>query len=181
MLTALTFNVLAPNYAAPKYYPPIDNIYLSRHFRRSATTKFLNNIKSKCDIIALQEVTHDTIINDEICHIRIGEYNYFNDLLSDDFIGTFVPHDKSYWSNYFDKNNENYAYIQNGNALFLRKSVFSEITWYDVPLTTGNHAVSAIAIYSPTKRFIHILNVHFENLNENTRFIELSAALKYRF
>ena len=82
MLTALTFNVLAPNFAAPKYYPPIDNIYLSQHFRRSATTKFLNNIADTRDIIAFQEVTHDTIINNEICRIRICEYNYFNDLLS---------------------------------------------------------------------------------------------------
>lgn len=174
MLTVLTFNVLAPNFAAPKYYPQDFDDYLSKNRRRVSTTLFLTDIKNKCDIIALQEVTSDTFIHDD--HVFEGEFNYFNGLLCDDFIGMFFPHDKTYWNNYFDKTGE-YSYIKNGNALFLRKSVFTIPIWSDIPLGTGNHSIKADAVHLPTMRNIHVLNVHFENIDENVRITELCAAV----
>lgn len=182
MLRVLTFNVLAPNFTDPKYYPLESHAYLPKERRRDTIIRFLRSIKDSYDIISLQEVTDDTVIIDHFGnldtgtnHVSFGEYRHFDNALPE-FTGMFVSHDPSHWSSYFGSTTE-LSYIRNGNALFFRRSLFICHTWKDIPLTTGNHAVMGLVTHRPTMKRLRVINVHLDNESNNTRFIELREVL----
>lgn len=177
MITIITFNILAPNFADPKYYPPKCEMFLDPVKRRIATTNFINSIKSKCDIFAFQEVTYDTEIEtNEAQYIRKGEFRYIENLLSDEFTGMFFSHDKEYWGSFFSERDE-YSYIKNGNAIFFRRSIFKCHIWHDVPLQTGNHSVRCDLIHISTGSKVRVLNLHLDSQSHEMRIIELSSVL----
>lgn len=158
MIRVLSFNVLAPHYADPEDYPPGCDKELKREYRREKILNFLSSNKSDCDIIALQEVTIDT---DQ----RKGEYDYYYNLLKNEFYGNFVYHDFGYcdeWKKYdFDSE---YGYIKCGNALFLNKNIFEIIKWDSLKLSiTGNRAIVADVIHLFTNKYLRIGNIHLSS------------------
>jgi endonuclease/exonuclease/phosphatase family metal-dependent hydrolase len=162
MLSVLSFNILAPHYAQASFYPPGIDRFLSLESRRANTSSFLLRMKDVCDIMGFQEVVHDPTYCDE--------FAYLQDLLGDEFFGMFVPHDCHYWIEYG-------PYKVNGNALFFRRAVFSEPTWFDISLETGNHAILGEATHLPTRRQIRVLVIHLDSEDQNRREYELAVAL----
>lgn len=169
MLSVLSLNILAPNFALPKYYPPGMSNVLDHDYRRQATTRFLLNIKEMYDILAFQEVTHGQ--QAQSCGCTYDEYTHLKELLDDEFFSMFYSHDKHYWNDYG-------GYVPNGNALFFRRSTFSEPEWSDIPLHTGNHAILGEVTHLPTMRKLRVLNIHLDSEYEANRRRELSNALR---
>lgn len=179
-LTIVTFNVLAPRSADPNDYNIINKYHLDTTIRRKKILNFLTSMKDKCDIIALQEVTHDTImISGELIHPKEGEYNHFVKTLYPDFIGVFYPHDVDYWDEWktYDPSSP-YSYVQNGNALFFKLSSFKNINFTDLSLKDGNHAVKGEATHIASNREISIINLHLDGDSIDSRINELTAALQ---
>ena len=169
MFRVLTFNVLAPNFANPKYYPADCHDCLNREQRRSNIMRLLSSVKDSYDVIALQEVTDDTIIS--TTDIRFGEYQYYRSVLTG-FAGMFIAHDSTHWSDYFGVDPE-FSYIRNGNALFFRHEMFAVQMWNDISLSTGDHALMGMVIHKPTMKQLRIINVHFDNESDSIRRTEL--------
>ena len=190
-LTILSFNCLAPCYAQPKWYYPENEVKLDKIYRRERIIKLLtrdyhNNSKLKLyeqpDIISLQEVTDDTIeIINGITYNREGEYKYFKSVLENDYYCKFYPHDKTYWESYFSSDPTSpYAYIKNGNALFLKKKSFSEPIWFDKSNSlSGNHSVYAETIHLNSGKKLRINNVHFDSDVGGNRLKELESLLSF--
>lgn len=162
MLSVLTFNILAPHFANGSHYPPGIGGSLQQQCRRQGTTRFILQVKESYDILAFQEVSTDGSSHDELA--------YLNNILQDEFVGMFYPHESHYWNDYG-------KYIPNGNALFFRRSIFGSPNWSNVSLLTGNHAVLAEITHIPSMRQFRVLNVHFDSESECRRNYELAAAL----
>lgn len=174
MLSILSLNILAPHFAQPRYYPPGMSEALQQPIRREATTCFLHKMRDTCDIIAFQEVIHETTTSCKI-HQSHDEFSYLSNVLGDEFIGAFVAHDKHYWNEYG-------TYIPNGNALFFRRSTFTEPIFYNVPLYTGNHAICGEVTHLSTKQRFRVLNVHLDSEyseRRNREFITAISSLPY--
>ena len=152
----LTFNILAPHYANPKYYPKCVIPHLDTQKRLTATLAFLNDISKRCDIIALQEVTDNTVD-------RVGTFDRIRDVLQKNFEGQFLPHDEKYWNSWIDRNKDShFSYMKNGNSLFINRHSFTEPIWRDIPLTTGNYAICAKVIHRKTGISVRVLNIHLD-------------------
>lgn len=178
MLSVLSFNILAPNFALPSHYPPGMGAALSQDYRRQATTRFLLQMKEVCDIMAFQEVTHGTpesasynVQGSSNCQCSYDEFTYLQRVLGDKFVGMFYPHESYYWNDYG-------GYVPNGNALFFRRAIFSDPVWSDVPLHTGNHAILGQVTHLASMRNFRVLNIHLDSELEDRRKRELSYALR---
>jgi endonuclease/exonuclease/phosphatase family metal-dependent hydrolase len=156
MIRILSFNILGYNFVNSEDYPRESYNYLSREYRREKILSFLSCAKDLFDIIGLQEVTYD---NDG------HEYNYIHDILCDLFYCNFVPHEDGHW----DSN------IRNGNALFFRKSIFSNPVWHNIDLSTGNHCIRCDIIYN--QKLLRVMNIHTDSDSSELRGIELFKAL----
>lgn len=158
-----TFNVLAPCWASPKYYPVSSLPKLDRVYRRARIISFINQaVASGVSVIALQEV-------------QIDEYPFFYDALKRNFEGGISLHDDNYWSTWITTNP---PFARNGNALFLRKDVFDQITFSDRALSNeGNHCVLATARERTTLRNLRIASIHLDSDNSSRRNNELTALL----
>jgi len=177
MLRLLTFNILSPNFSDPQYYPISCHPYLDQHLRREATTRFIQSMMDICDIFAFQEVTADTIFYDNPQpYIKLGEFNYLNQLLGDKYYGMFFPHDVNYWKEHIGDDFE-YSYIQNGNALFYRKDIFTVPIWHKISSLTGNTSIRGDVIHIASQKLIRCINVHLDSDYSDNRIIELSGTI----
>lgn len=167
MIRIISFNTLAPCFTNPSYYPNSSNPYLEWNNRLSRLLSFLYGIKSHCDIIALQEVTQDIKRKD------LSSFDYFNDILESEFEGKFYPHEMKYWNEWIDPH---VGYIPNGNALFLRRSLFSDINWSNLALSSGNHVVQADARINENN--IRIMSLHLDGDNPDKRIREYTSLLQ---
>ena len=144
----LTFNILAQVFAnVEKYYPPGTNVDAT--FRRNKFDCFLSRIVDSLDVIGLQEVSNNTtqVVNGE-SYFRPGEYPHISSYLSQDFHCFFAPHSPSYWEKYYDADPTSpFAYIDNGNALFLRKSVFRCVSFRTASMSSGQRVPIADTTY----------------------------------
>ena len=164
-LSVATFNVLAPCYAQPSWYYPSSEPYMNTEFRRNRILQFLDSIKDY-DIIGLQEVTDDTIDNvGGIAYTREGEFKYFASFLTKTHHAFFASHDRKYWASYFSNNPMSpYAWIKNGNVLFLKRSTFHHVTFSDVALGKGgNHAAMATCTHRASGRKMRVMSVHLDS------------------
>jgi endonuclease/exonuclease/phosphatase family metal-dependent hydrolase len=160
-LKVVAFNVLAPCWASPQYYPASSVSKLDRVYRRGKIIELLKqSVSSGASIIALQEV-------------QIDEYQYFYDALKSLFVGSLSLHDDDYWSSWITSDP---PFGKNGNALFLRKDVFTNIQFIDKPLTDdGNHCVYATAQDKLKVRNFRIASIHLDSDNSNKRNNELTS------
>lgn len=160
-LKVLTFNVLAPCWASPTYYPAGAVSKLDRIYRRNRIVPFLNQaVSSGAAVIALQEV-------------QIDEYPFFYEALKTLYEGSVSYHKDSYWSSWITTDP---PFARNGNALFLRKDIFTNIQFSDRQLTLdGNHCVFATAKNSVNAQNFRIASIHLDADNSSRRSNELNA------
>lgn len=163
-IKVVTLNVLAPCWASPTEYPAACQPKLDRVFRRDKIIGFLTQVMNAgAGIIALQEV-------------QIDEYPYFYNAVKSLYEGSLSLHDDNYWSSYITIDP---PFARNGNALFLRKELFQNITFLDKPLTNdGNHCVYATAQIKATGSNVRLASVHLDTDNAN-RDNELSAIFNF--
>lgn len=158
-IKVLTFNILAPCWASPDYYPATAGAYLDRVYRRG---KIINFLKSKptVDVISLQEVTQ-------------VEYGFIKDALKKDYISFQSLHSPTYWTDWITANP---PWEPNGNAVFLKKSRFTGIVFQDIALSdSGNHAVYAQAKDVNTNKKVRIAGIHLDSDHSYNRERELKA------
>lgn len=160
----LSFNVLAPCWASPDYYPPGAASYLARELRRKHIIDFLNSVADKADIITLQETTQI-------------EFGFFKQALQDRFYGFQAYHDPQYWSNWITKNP---PWEPNGVAIFVKKTTFTNVNFLDLPLTTdGNHSAYFEGIQKSTGLKVRAASVHLDNEKGLNRHRELSTIFQF--
>lgn len=158
-IKVLTFNILAPCWASPDLYPASAGAYLDRVYRRG---KIINFLKSKptVDVFSLQEVTQ-------------VEYGFIQNALKKDYISFQSFHAPTYWAEWITVNP---PWEPNGNAIFLKKSRFSNVSFQDVALTDdGNHAVYAQATDLNTNKKVRIAAIHLDSDHSYNRERELKA------
>lgn len=159
----VSFNILAPPWAKPSSYPESSEPYLDRELRRVSIIDVLNSLKGSSDVIALQEITPI-------------EFGYIKSALKD-FVAIQVNHDPDYWSQYIT---DNPPWEPNGNALFLKKSTFKNVSFSDVPLSTsGNHGAYAEAKLKANNQQVKIFSVHFDSDHGGNRKKEMEAAVAH--
>mmetsp|Transcript_18558 Transcript_18558/g.26319 ORF Transcript_18558/g.26319 Transcript_18558/m.26319 type:complete len:326 (+) Transcript_18558:95-1072(+) len=162
-ITVVSFNVLAPCWASSTYYPASSVSKLDRVYRRGRIINYLNQaVASGASVIALQEV-------------QIDEYPYFLNALKASFDGNYSLHDDNYWASWITTDP---PFARNGNALFLKRDVFDQITFSDRALSNeGNHCVLATAREKTTLRSLRIASVHLDSDNSSRRNNELTSLM----
>jgi endonuclease/exonuclease/phosphatase family metal-dependent hydrolase len=162
-MSVLTFNVLAPLWAAPRWYPErVDPALLDRTFRRGRITAFLRDAGRSRDIVCLQEV-------------EAGEMRYYEQALGGGFAGAFAGHDPAYWSNWLVPE---LPWVPNGNALFVRRAALAEFSFSDLSLGgTGNHAVMLSGVLASGRRPLRAASVHLDADRNNGRRVEFQSLL----
>lgn len=163
-MNLVTFNVLAPCYANPSWYYDSTKPLLKTMYRRSRILQFLDSVRES-DIIALQEVTDDfeeTV--DGVKYKREGEFKHYVELLGRTHYAHFVSHERRYWSSYFSSDPTSpYAWISNGNAIFVKKSAFTDVWFIDHPLgDAGNMSAFASAICRTNGRRVVCGSIHLD-------------------
>lgn len=162
-LKVITFNILAPCWASPSYYPTKALPYLPRELRRAKIIAFLKN-NPTADVFTLAEVTK-------------VEFDYIKDALSNNYVGFQSFHAPTYWSNWITIDP---PWEPNGNAMFLKKGVFTNIQFSDISLSDdGNHATYAEAIHKSTNKKLRIASVHLDSDHSYNREREFNALLSF--
>jgi len=163
-MSVLSFNVLAPLWAAPRWYPErMDPALLDRAFRRERVTAFLRSVGRSRDIVCLQEV-------------EAGEMPFYEQALGGGYAGAFASHDATYWATYLVPE---LPWVPNGNALFVRRTALAELSFSDLSLGgTGNHAVLLSGVLSGSRRPLRVASVHLDADRNNGRRIEFQSLLE---
>ncbi len=161
-LKIVDFNILAPCWADPTLYPTGAAAYLGRTYRQGIIIAYLKS-RSTADIITLQEV-------------NTPEFTAINNALKKNYVGFQSFHSPSYWSQWITVNP---PWEPNGNAIFLKKTKFTNIVFSDVALsTTGNHATFVTAKHSGTNKNIRAVSLHLDSDHPQNRDRELKALLQ---
>jgi endonuclease/exonuclease/phosphatase family metal-dependent hydrolase len=162
-LSVLAFNVLAPLWAAPRWYPDsLDAALLGRVARRERIAAFLGTAGRARDLVCLQEV-------------EANELPYFQQALGAGFVGAFASHDAHYWSSWLVPE---LPWVPNGNALFVRKAAVAGASFADLALGgTGNHAVLLSATLAANGRPLRAASVHLDADSNSGRSVELQSLL----
>lgn len=159
----LTFNLLAPCWADPSYYPASSAPFLNRVSRRKAIIDLLTGYQNSVDVFALQEVAQ-------------VEFNYIREALKMTHVGFQANHAPSYWANWVTPAN---LWELNGNALFVSKNLFTNISFEDLPSSnSGNHsALFSGTIKSAGGLAVRVASVHLDSDHPYNRKNELGAVL----
>lgn len=159
-LGVLSFNVLAPLWAAPTWYPSdLNPALLDRTTRLQQTQALLRSLSSQLDVLCLQEV-------------NAPELQGYLDALGPDFGGEMARNDRSWWSNWLVPE---IPWEANGTAVIVRKSRFREGSFADLPLTNGNHASVFEGVDSLTGQKVRVQSVHLDSDKISNHRIELST------
>ena len=145
-IKTVAFNVLAPCWASPDYYPEQCTASLDATSRRSLVIQTLVNIPD-VDFYALQETQID-----ENPHLELGlgrGYTYFS-----------VYHDDDYWEKWITSNP---PFVRNGVAVAVNNRKYDSCEFSAVPLGTGNRAAVAICRHRELNQFVCIASVHFDS------------------
>jgi endonuclease/exonuclease/phosphatase family metal-dependent hydrolase len=164
LLGVTSFNVLAPIWASPVWYPVLEDItLLERVFRRGRTQAFLRSIRERTDVVCLQEVNEQ-------------ELPYYLAALGDEFSGRMAYNEPSFWSNWLVPE---IPWEPNGVAVAWRKDVFASATFRDLPMSgDGNHIAILDAWHVASNRPVRVFSVHLDSDRNNNRIAELRALLR---
>jgi endonuclease/exonuclease/phosphatase family metal-dependent hydrolase len=159
-LGVLSFNVLAPVWAAPTWYPQdLDPALLDRDSRLKQTQNLLRSLAARLDVICLQEV-------------NAPELQGYLEALGPDFTGAMAQNERDWWSNWLVPE---IPWEANGAAVIVRSSRFKEGRFEDVPLPDGNHASVFQGIDTITGQKIRVQSVHLDSDRISNHKVELSA------
>lgn len=159
-LGVLSFNVLAPLWAAPTWYPAdLDPVLLDRSTRLRQTQELLRSLRSQLDVICLQEV-------------NAPELQGYLEALGPDFRGAMAQNDRSWWSNWLVPE---IPWEANGTAVIVRSSRFSQGSFEDVALSDGNHAAVFQGIDLLTGQTLRVQSIHLDSDRISNHKVELST------
>lgn len=157
----VSFNILAPCWASPNFYPKKVHPYLDRITRRKQIINFLQS-KPTTDIFTLQEVTQI-------------EFNFIKKALQKNYMAFHSLHAPTYWSNWITTNTK---WEPNGNAIFLKKSRFTKVSFKDIALSQdGNHAALADATDQYSHKKIRAVSIHLDADGATNRKREFKALM----
>jgi endonuclease/exonuclease/phosphatase family metal-dependent hydrolase len=154
-LGMVTFNVLAPVWAAPDWYPPeMDMSLLDAAYRRARITSFLASRAANTDIFCLQEVQE-------------SELPAFLDAVGGGFAGAMSHNDRDWWSNWVVPE---IPWAPNGTAIMVRRQAFSNLVFRDVALSgDGDHAELVEGVHRATGRRFRAASIHLDSDKEANR------------
>ncbi|MGD9591013.1 MAG: endonuclease/exonuclease/phosphatase family protein [Candidatus Berkiella sp.] len=163
-LKVVSFNILAPCWASPSYYPESSLPLLNRELRRDRIIAFLQQQASTTDVFALQETTQ-------------VELQYIKDAMKNSFDLYAAYHSPTYWSNWITNDP---PWEPNGVALLVKKNLLTNINFQDLALSNdGNHAAYIIAKRkSNPSQVIRIASVHLDSDKPYNRERELNSLLE---
>jgi endonuclease/exonuclease/phosphatase family metal-dependent hydrolase len=159
-LRVVAFNVLAPIWSSPVWYPPgMDAALLETGFRRARITAFLSSVAISADVVCLQEV-------------QDSEFPVFMAALGADFEGAVAVNDPELWSNYLVGT----SWAPNGTAIAIRRSILSEAPEFrDLPTYGGNHVSVVTGTHAESGRQLRAYSVHLDSERTSNRTKELRA------
>lgn len=162
-VSMLSFNVLAPVWAAPDWYPEtIDMTLLDTAARRARIGALLASRAATTDLVCLQEVQE-------------SELPAMLAALGDGFTGAMAHNDPDWWSNWVVPE---IPWAPNGTALAVRTSAFSRVAFRDVPLSEdGNHALLMTGLHRATGRPVRAISVHLDSDVQANRTREARSAV----
>src|SRR5688500_9959523 len=162
-LPMVTFNVLAPVWAAPDWYPPeMDMSLLDAAYRRARITAFLAARAPETDVFCLQEVQE-------------SELPAFLAALGNGFTGAMAHNDRDWWSNWVVPS---IPWAPNGTAIVVRRQAFSNLTFRDIALSgDGNHAELVEGVHRATGRRFRAASIHLDSDVEANRGREVRALM----
>jgi endonuclease/exonuclease/phosphatase family metal-dependent hydrolase len=161
-LDITTFNVLAPVWAAPDWYPADMNPdLLDTEFRRALIERFLRDRADTTEVFALQEV-------------QDSEFARFADTLGDDFVGFMARNDRDFWSNWVV---DGIPWGPNGTAVFIKRSEFGQPVFDDLDQADGNSIAWVSARHLDTGQTVRIASVHLDSDSQTNRNNEMRRLL----
>ena len=154
-LGMVTFNVLAPVWAAPDWYPPeMDMSLLDAAYRRARITSFLASRAADTDIFCLQEVQE-------------SEFPAFLAAVGGGFAGAMSHNDRDWWSNWVVPE---IPWAPNGTAIMVRRQAFSNLVFRDIALSgDGDHAELVEGVHRATGRRFRAASIHLDSDKEAHR------------
>ena len=154
-LGMITFNVLAPVWAAPDWYPPeMDMSLLDAADRRARITSFLASRAADTDIFCLQEVQE-------------SEFPAFLAAVGGGFAGAMSHNDRDWWSNWVVPE---IPWAPNGTAIMVRRQAFSNLVFRDIALSgDGDHAELVEGVHRATGRRFRAASIHLDSDKEANR------------
>lgn len=171
-----TFNVLAPCYATPIYYP--DNcaqVIANTNYRLSKIATEVSALKTGgTTVFCFQEITPEMYDGISATFTTIAGSGKFQKYVA--------YHDPNYWRTYQpDPLNP----LPNGNAIFVLTDFWNILAWDNVSTNptgqgAGNHAayVRLSSKTSPSHVF-NVINVHLDSDHGGNRKKEIAGALSY--
>jgi endonuclease/exonuclease/phosphatase family metal-dependent hydrolase len=158
----VVFNVLAPVWAAPDWYPTdMDPALLDTEWRRERIVAFLQERSATADLVALQEV-------------QDSEFPYLAGALGGDFVGFMSTNDPDFWSNWLV---EGTPWGPNGTAVFLRRSAFGSVSFSELEQSDGNSVAWVSARDLASGQRIRFASVHLDSDSQVNRQVELGTLL----
>jgi endonuclease/exonuclease/phosphatase family metal-dependent hydrolase len=159
-LRVVAFNVLAPIWSAPAWYPQdMDAALLETGYRRERLEAFLSGIAASADVVCLQEV-------------QDSEFPYFMAALGADFQGAMAVNDPELWSNYLLGT----PWAPNGTAIAIRRSILAaDPEFRDLPTHGGNHVAVVSGVHAASGRQLRAYSVHLDSERTSNRTKELRA------
>ena len=154
-LGMVTFNVLAPVWAAPDWYPPeMDMSLLDAAYRRARITSFLASRAADTDIFCLQEVQE-------------SEFPAFLAAVGSGFAGAMSHNDRDWWSNWVVPE---IPWAPNGTAIMVRRQALSNLVFRDIALSgDGDHAELVEGVHRATSRRFRAASIHLDSDKEANR------------
>jgi len=159
------FNVLAPCWASPNYYPSGATSLLTPYATRiNRGISYMTGALGEVDFWSFQET--ETIINDQLANgYGTAQYNWFH-----------VFHDDNYWDNWITPDP---VFHRNGVSIGVNKNKYDQCVFVDKPLGTGNHAGIAICRNIQLNRWLRFCAVHFDSDDSTFRNTESAALNAY--
>jgi endonuclease/exonuclease/phosphatase family metal-dependent hydrolase len=159
-LRVVAFNVLAPIWSSPVWYPEeIDAGLLDTEYRRARITAFLSRIAADTDVVCLQEV-------------QDSEFPHFMAALGRQFSGAMAVNDQALWANYLVGT----PWARNGTAIAIRRSVLEGAPKFrDLPTYGGNHVSVVAGTHAVSGRPLRAYSVHLDSERTSNRARELRA------
>jgi endonuclease/exonuclease/phosphatase family metal-dependent hydrolase len=148
-VSVVSFNVLAPVWAAPQWYPAeMDTSLLDAGYRRERIAAFLASRAPTTDVFCLQEVQE-------------SELPAFLGALGGEFTGAMAHNDPAWWSNWLVPE---IPWAPNGTAVIVRRRAFSGLAFRDIALSgDGNHAALVQAVHRATGRRLRAASIHLDS------------------
>ena len=163
-LPVVSFNVLAPIWASPVWYPEeLDASLLDAAYRRARITAFLAGRAATTDLFCLQEVQE-------------SELPAFLAALGPGFDGFMSHNDRDWWSNWVDPA---IGWAPNGTAVIVRRKSFSRVAFRDLALSAdGNHAALFDGVHRATGRRVRAASIHLDSDLESNRGREVRSLIE---